>query len=71
MTTRSIKLVPPITPRRLKAKLDEWDGQWKVTPRYTGKTYSGHVQWNHEAMQAVAEEKLRLRADQPKKPSPE
>jgi hypothetical protein len=60
MTTRSIKLVPPIPPRRLKATLDEWDGQWKVTPRYTGKTYSGFVQWNHEAMQAVEREKDRL-----------
>ena len=69
MTTRSIKLVPPITPRRLTATLDEWDGQWKVTPRYTGKTYSGFVQWNHEAMQAVAREKAKLEADQSKEPS--
>ena len=36
MTTRSIKLVPPIPPRRLKATLNNWNGQWEVTPRYTG-----------------------------------
>ena len=48
-----LKSVAPTPRRELKAVFDEASRQWVVTPRYTGKTYSGSRQWNHEAMQAI------------------
>ncbi len=68
-----VKLVPDLPRRKLKAIFDEYSRQWIVTPPYTGKTYSGHVQWNHEAMAAVRKEELKvqvgLRARQSTEPS--
>jgi hypothetical protein len=60
-----LKLVPPY---KLTARLDPYDGQWKVTPKFSGtpsspSNYGNWKGWHGRAMKAVAEEKAKILAE--------